>query len=596
MRSASNTWPAPLRGAALAVVATAFALAFLAPEIAQLPRTPGGDGRFMLHQIEIAKASLRAGEAPLFNPFDCRGIPQWEHPEGIAGSPLLLLMTPLSGPTTFLLWELVYVALGFAAMWRFARAEVAASRVAAALAAALWAGAPALTIQIVGAHATFHGFYLFPWLLLAWRRAERDRASAVALGVAGALLVFEGASYPLPMCLAALVVEAVVRVAGSRDRLGALLRVVRAGTVAGLVAVGLSAARLFPLAHQLTTFQRRLADDDPIAAVTVWDMFFAERASGHKVFLQTFGWHEYGAYLGATCAALAIVGAGIALRRRRGWLVALAVVLFVAMLGDFGPYAPWRALKHLPPFSALRVPSRFRLLLMLPVASFVALATDGLPRIAGRLLLPARRVARVLAVAVASFGVASCLAFASGIVGARFWQAPPAEVRASPRFYYGGGGLTPDFIDQPRQNRAWTGCRNNGWRGNAFSPVWEGDVPPARVASGDADLMAATRGLGSFRLHVMARAPSRVHLASGYDAAFRASVGAIVGDGPDLGAGGGRILAVDLPPGEHHVVVRYWPRYLSLGIATTTASSVGLVIAFAARRRRRTSGVPRKKE
>lgn len=582
--------PPGLRIAVLTIASLAFAFAFLAPELAQLPRTPGGDGRFMLHQIEIAKASLRAGELPLWNPFDCRGIPQWEHPEGIAASPLLLLFYPLSSPTTLYLWELVYVAWGFASMWLWLRDDVSVTRPAALLGACLWAGSPALTMQIVGAHATFHGFYLFPLMLLWWRKAERDHAAAIKLGLLGAFLLFEGASYPLPMCLAALLVESLIRGARARGRLRAVGRMLRAGVVAGVVAAGVGAARLLPLAHQLTTFERRLADDDPLAATTVADMFLDPRAGGHKVFLQTFGWHEYGAYLGPVCLGLALAGLALSLERRRVWVALLGLVVLVAMLGDFAPYAPWHVLKLAPPFSALRVSSRFRLVLMTPACALVAIAIDEVPRRLGRLLPPTRRILRAASLAFGAFGVATALAFTSHLVGARFWQAPPARVSPSPVFYYGGAGLTPEYIDQPRQNRAWLGCRNNGWRGNAHTAVWEGDVPQARVGRGQAIVTRVTRSLGSFDLEVRAESAARVVLDSGYERGWRTNVGEIVGDGPDRGAGGGRLLAVDVPAGTHALRVTYRPLYFSLGAAISAASVAALlaVVASRARRRRRT--------
>ena len=58
------------------------------------------DGRYFVHQIEIAKAAVRHyHEAPLWNAFDCRGIPMWDHPENITASPFFSLDTfPHSTP------------------------------------------------------------------------------------------------------------------------------------------------------------------------------------------------------------------------------------------------------------------------------------------------------------------------------------------------------------------------------------------------------------------------------------------------------------------------------------------------------------------
>ena len=70
-----------LRALALSLVSLALAFVLLVPELLAFPNTPEGDGRFVFHQIEMGKAALRYyHEMPLWNAFDCRGIPNWDHP------------------------------------------------------------------------------------------------------------------------------------------------------------------------------------------------------------------------------------------------------------------------------------------------------------------------------------------------------------------------------------------------------------------------------------------------------------------------------------------------------------------------------------
>src|SRR5690349_461846 len=76
------------------------------PQFDLLPRTADLDGRAVLYQIEIGKAAIRQyGEFPLWNPFDCRGIPMFDHPESMVQSPLLLATTWLDTATTLWVWN-----------------------------------------------------------------------------------------------------------------------------------------------------------------------------------------------------------------------------------------------------------------------------------------------------------------------------------------------------------------------------------------------------------------------------------------------------------------------------------------------------------
>src|SRR5690606_38783740 len=91
--------------------------------------------------------------------------------------------------------------------------------------------------------------------------------------------------------------------------------------------------------------------------------------------------------------------------RDKKWMLAVAGVLFLLMLGHFATWAPWTFLKsHVPPFVSMRVPARFRLLLVLFLACYVALAIDRLPRVLEVMgATSLARAARVAVMAVALF-------------------------------------------------------------------------------------------------------------------------------------------------------------------------------------------------
>lgn len=570
------------RGVVLALMSTIVALWVLAPAWRARPARPNLDGEFVLQQIEIGKASIRYyGEFPLWNAYDCHGIPMWDHPEGMVASPLLLLMTPLDGMTTYFLWDFFHVAAGFAAMWWFLRREMNVTRLAAFAGAALWAGSPALASQTLARHSTMLDLYLAPLVLYLWRRAAASVPHAVGLGLLFVFLLLEGATYPIPMFGLMLALDALTRLSSVREA----VKIARGGAVFGLVFATVGAARWIPLADQMTQWKRALVTE-PATPVLVLARAYVEKITvTPKAPMHLWEWHEYQAYLGPALVAFAFVGALLLPRGKRGFLLVVAVMA-VLMLGSFHAYAPAALLKRVPLFSSMRVEPRYRHLVTMYLCAFIAIALDRLPELVRRFAPTwgARVRAGSALLVLASVGAAA--GFTGDQLKERF-KAAPADVRPpSPRLYYGGPGISANLQDPPAHNRMWMGCRSYEWKNSTFSPVWEGDVPQVRVGAGDAEILTSRRTANTFRARVRARTPARIVLNSGHERSFRTNVGVIALEGEHKGSGGGALLAVDLPPGEHDVVVRYWPRRLTLGLVVSALGILGLAAAAYVHRRR----------
>jgi hypothetical protein len=182
--------------------------------------------------------------------------------------------------------------------------------------------------------------------------------------------------------------------------------------------------------------------------------------------------------------------------------------------------------------------------------------------------------------ALALIAIGDVIGLGQEIQQFRFNGPPEQRVQRSTRFYYGGAGLTPDFIDQPRQNRAWLGCRHYYWAFASDSPVWTGDVPQARAIDDGAVVEVANRTHNTFTIDVDVARPARIVLNSAYDRNWRTDVGAVV-ENPD------KLLAIDLPPGRHRVHAKFWPKYLTLGFWLTGIGVLGTILFFLRGRLRR---------
>lgn len=549
------------------------------PMVAAYPATPNGDGERFLHQIEAGKAALRAHELPLWNPWDCLGLPLWDHPESMVVSPLLLALQPLNGTATALVWQLAHALAGFAGMWLLARRDLRIGPFGAAFAATMWGYGATLTSQVAGAHFTFVSFWLTPWMLFLWRRAEVRLGYAVALGALLALVLYDGGTYPLPLGAIVLGLETLTRASPRR-----LPRIALAGLLTVVVMVGLSAARLLPLMEQFALHKRAMEPDwdhtlrlHTLRSMFLWPQWrWWPRLPG-----QQYVWGEYITFLGVPGLVLAGLGLLVALRRAP-WLWVVLLPCFWLMLGGYDDDAPWAVLhERVFPFTAMRVPSRFRIFVFMVLVLAGGVALDRIPRwLAHR--FPRRRF--LAAMAAGGLGSAALLTVTDTvlldqrIVLSRVGN-PPLETRVpAKQFHYAFQELAR-WPDQPRDNKAWLGCRQEfvfGWG----APLWAGDLPQGKGVG--ATVTNVQRTPSTFDFDVEADGPARVLLNSAYSEGWRSSVGTVREER--------LLLVVEVPPGRHHVHLVYWPRLLGPGLVVTALTASTLLAIGIVRWTRRRGG------
>ncbi len=569
--------PAAVVGAVMLVL-LAFGLSvfFWWPAIDAYPSTQGGDGPQYHKMLEAARVSLvRYHELPLWNPFECGGLPLWDNPQAFVGAPLAWLTFLVGTTRTMELWYVIHSALGFLCMWVFARREVKLSRAASLVASAMWAFNGFHQQHYSGGHTTFVPFLYFPLAILLWRRAESEIRWAVWLGVLVAWMMYEGAVYPIPHLAVVLAAESLTRAWPPRR----LPRIARAGAIAGLVAFTVAASRFLPVIDQLRSHTRPLGEEhDSMHWATLKDMFLA-RTHPRTAEGQDYVWPEFGAYVGPILLGLSWVGIAVE-GLENVWLLALLLLVFALMCGHYAWWAPWHVLKgHVFPFKEMRVPSRFRCEVTLFLSTFTGLAIDRLPRVAKRLKAPdgLAGMLRGALLAFALVGIGDMIGVGKDWFAQCFLNPPAVRVQPSTRLYFGGRELA-QFIDEPQQNRGRIQCWDE-WGFGWGAPLWEGDVPQARILGASGTVEVANRTQNTFTLDVDLERPTRVLLNSTYDRGWRATAGTVVDQNKEL--------ALDLPEGHHHVVLKYWPHGLTAGFLLTGLGIAGVVAFLVWESRRR---------
>ncbi|HVT07391.1 MAG TPA: hypothetical protein VHO67_08025 [Polyangia bacterium] len=604
-------WTAWLRDPRIWSLAAAIAipLVFMAPMIVFCPS--GGACQASLNRIgatddwrhfatlwEAARVALRVfHQFPSWNPYHCGGIVLFQEPEAPFPGPLFLLtffwLPAAVGMKVWIFVHLLAATLG-------ARALVADEGGGASeqiLGAALVAACGFFAEHIGGGHLSFTPFLYLPAIVWAFRRAlaapPADFRHAVVAAALLATTVLEGGTYPAPLMAVALAAETLARL-GARAERRALLRTV---PVILLLAALLSAVRLLPVLAFLREHPRPEPIDDFLHISEVF-AFWTTREHGRGMPGHRYVWPEYDDYVGFVPVALMLVGAGLAVfgrrdparRVRRIDLAVLVVLVWCALGGNRGA-SLFQLLHALPVFDSLRVPSRFLGPAMVAFALLAASALGvGRRWVAAR--WPALATAATVGAAAIALGVARDVTLTNrrllqqgidpplpdGAARTDFFQNPGAAYWRLPAFPVEGYGTPGCYVALDWKASPWL------WLGHSpqtfVQPLAAGTVTPASWTP------------NRLEYDIRLNAPATVVVNQNYDTGWRVDggQGAFAGSfvpgearlSHDVHAHG--LLAVDLPAGAHHLVLRHRPPGLWLGAFLTT---VGMLLSVAGLRRRR---------
>ena len=564
----------------VALVATAYASLLWAPAFVSPSATGFGDWQMIHHNLEAALASVRAGDLPLWDPYHCGGVTSLGNPESQHFAPWILLLALTVGSTLATKLLLVaHAAIGAAGAFRYARARHGVGVPAACLTAGAWAGSGFLSWQLAGGHFTFVPYYLFPFLLLTWRRCLVDPRAIGPLAAILAVVVFEGGTYPLPHALLALALDAAFALGGGRGQeppaavRATFGRACVHGAAAVALVVALTAVRWLPVLETLALFPRAVSSTDAPAALDLaraWVVAEGEWRSPDRLYV----WPEYCAFVGWPVVALAALGVPRALRSHRAVLVGLAV-FFVLAMGSFHPWAPWALLHRLPLYDSIRVPSRLQVLVTLYLALLAGIGLDTLVRSVTR-WLGQRDWWQGTAWGLVLLALAPVVAF--NLANNARWNGAAVESADPPaaRFHLVS---TPDYHGRyallPRERRGTRSCYVGAMAWPVARGLWNGDRPQAQPDHGT--LLGAWRSPNAVHVHVRMGAPGLVRINQNFHPDWQPSVGVL----RDLNGS----MAVDLPAGEHRLTVSYEPPSWWWGSALSALGLLGLLVT--ARRSRR---------
>lgn len=550
-----------------------------------------GDWQMVHHNWEAAWVTVtRFGEMPLWDPFHCGGVPLLGNPESQTYGPQFLLAFLLGTTLAQKVLVILHAWFGFYWAYRWARAHHGLDVLPSYVACVTWAASGYFAWQIGGGHATFLPFYFAPALLMALRGSATSARAAVAAAGLMALTVMEGGTYPFPYFVVLVAYDGVVRLAARRsgahadvilERLGSRLAVVRGLALVTVLTALLGAIRFLPILDVLSRYPRTMESTDSMQPFELLDLW-GRWAFPWEHPLHTFVWPEYTAFISPPLLVLAIVGVGVAINQRRHLAWGGALFFIALLLGDHGPWSPWALLHRLPVYDSLRLPSRFAGLATLYVGALSGFGFSALlrgltrvmrrfPEVFGRPFV-ARLTPWALAVACTAWLFGWSASVSDKWHDPPLSSDPPAESFhfAPPELY---GYLVASL---PRLNQGTPMCYvgNMNWR--IGSGMWDGELPQARVEgrrNRAGEVVEVVRTPNRFHATAQLIRDGRVVFNQNYDPDWQTNYGEVVEDR-------GR-LAVDLPEGEHKIIVRYAPSTFIPGLVGTLMGLLLASVAFA---------------
>jgi hypothetical protein len=516
------------------------------PAFVPLDATGFGDWQMIHHNWEAAYIALsRFHEWPLWDPFHCGGVTILGNPESQLYTPLFALSFVLGTVLAVKVFLWLHIAAALLGGYWLARAEYACAPIAAALAGLGFGLSGCFAWDGAGGHATFLPFAFAPWLVLCFRRSERDPRHALLTAGLLTLTLLEGGTYPFPYFVLLLGFEFARRLLLAPRRIDAFAN----ATKIGLLVLLLGAIRLLPVAISLHDTPRAVGSRD---FLTLSDLLLMLTARKHEWAFapHPYVWPEYGSYVGWPILAFAAVGAARCVRGGARDLPCGLLVFGLLMFGSVTAYFPWPLLHHLPVFDSLRVPSRFAVLFTLYLGLLAAVGLDS--------VLRRWSSARWLSAAAALLLCAQLVDML--IVNHKVvnrWNGPALSAAAPAGQFKLVREADYFYASYPRRNVGTDGCYNGGMNWSVSPALWSGAVPQARVMRGRGRVTAAGITSDSVWADVTLETNARVVFNQNFAHGWIAD-----GDGNEVIADRGRI-ALDLPAGQHHVQARYAPSWFA---------------------------------
>ncbi len=292
------------------------------------------DYYFSMH-TNLRQTIVEHGQFPLWNPYTCGGTSALGDPEFPVLSPLFLLELVFGTPEGLRLSLFASTIIGALGMLHLSR-KIGIGVLGGLIASLPMSLGTVNLLEMVEGHPNILAAMYIPWVLYFWYSAyitsgKKLIISIFTIAILLALMFFQGGIYLL------------MYMTGTFIFLPFLVkypkRAIVITCIAGVLATGLAAVKLVPVALWIQQFQDTTYASSAYTLANLDDILLGRILHGaeHVIPNQGSGWHEYGAYVGPVILVLAVLGI---LYQRKSRIVrglVLAAVL-ATVISSLGPY------------------------------------------------------------------------------------------------------------------------------------------------------------------------------------------------------------------------------------------------------------------
>ena len=496
---------------------------------------------------------------PMWNPFECGGIPLLGDPQSHILSPLFFL-TIMFGPVVGLHLEvIIYSAIAWAGGYVLGRV-IEMRRISAICIATAFAGSSWFSLRASEGHIVLIVLVYLPWILAAgWMACERGNIRyAVLCGLLLTLSFFEGSPYaPLYEGLTltlVLIGRAVVQLS---------LRPIIALVLAAVFVAGFGAVKSLPATQAMLAHPRPTDEGFSSSLDALRQALLSRNQDRNRPGLNGWGFWEMGAYVSlfGVLALFAVVSP----RKSAPWIIA-GIILFEFARGWAGPNSPWVYLHKLPLFSSTRLPSRLMIPFELMVAVLAGLGVDVLcSRGAPVALAVSALLVTIGAVDMFVVGTPNIHYMLGNVVApglthgefAQYVRVPELAQSAVIRDHQGVVNCY-EYTDFSTVAKGWN---ERAYQGEQYL-LGAGTVTLARWSS------------NRLEYTVDAKAPSVMVVNQNYDPSWR------VASGPGEAFSQDGLLAVRVPSGKSRIVLKYINLSAICGLIISILTSIAAFLLF----------------
>jgi len=343
---------------------------FLSPILKNIHHWGRHDWNSVQFYLAVPRQTIiKFHQFPLWNPYYCGGNPLLAHPAPAFLSPFFIFTLIFDVIPSIKLLILIHMIIGLYGIYILSK-YLGLSTYSSYLASFVYTMNSCFTLAISEGHFRI-SYAWIPFVFLFYLKSKDDIKNIIPASVFLLLVILSG-GHPIILVFTILFLLT-----------HTIFKTIQDGKISNFIALllilaltfSLGAVKFLPTIEYIGEHKRLIKKDTSAYTPEIFYTALLNREQSygaHHLPGQVWGWHEYGAYLGGVVIVLSLFGAVVNLRKM--WPLILSGLVFILItFGHNSPVDLWEFMRGLPVIKSFHVPSKIRILFILPVSIFAGM-------------------------------------------------------------------------------------------------------------------------------------------------------------------------------------------------------------------------------